>query len=142
MAIEQQLTLTRPLPVQVCEDVDDNAGYTSSCPICFDEFKDMNTVPIELGCSHKFCRECFENHFVVCIQQRKDVECPLCRGLICKNVSPVIVTVTTPPTTTATTIQPTREELCFNRTLVMVPLVSIIIVVIVLVIWASAINKM
>lgn len=140
MNVEQQMTLTRPIPVQVCEDVDDN---TNCCPICFDLFKDINTIPIELGCSHKFCRECFENHFAVCIQQRKDVECPMCRGLICKNFSPIIVTVTTPPTIT-TIAQPVqnREDLCFTRTLVLAPMVSIIIIVIILVIWASIENKL
>lgn len=129
MSNDSQTTLACP-PAALCLE------GNNMCPICLDDFVDLETPPIQLECLHKFCQKCFEEHFSVCVQQRRDVECPICRGLIFKNVLSVIVTVTPQHV-----VVEQRQDLCFTRTLVLLPFIAMIIVVIIMMVWAGVVKK-
>lgn len=130
MSIEIPVSTVAPHSIATFEN-------NQTCPICLDDFTEITThPPITLGCQHLLCRECFEGHFKVCIQQNRDVECPVCRGLICKNVLPVVVQVDTPHRVVV--LPP--QDLCMNRTMITAPLVAIIIVIIVLLIWSASVK--
>lgn len=67
--------------------VSSDEGHCNDCPICLETVVcDKKSSNVVLKCDHVFHRHCFQQHFKSRIVQNLDVDCPLCRNVVFKNV--------------------------------------------------------
>lgn len=58
------------------------------CGICIQNFSEIPEKKKYFTlCSHSFCKDCFEEWEKVCVNENRDVVCPMCRYILQKVVS-------------------------------------------------------